>query len=106
MATFTRLSSGSWRAQVRRKGRYVSETFLRREDARQWATDAERQIDRGGTPNPSRIARFSTFGDLIDLHIADLKELGRKANTSWLGTVNRHISFLPFDRSGSVVHSK
>lgn len=23
MATFTRLSSGSWRAQVRRKGRYV-----------------------------------------------------------------------------------
>ncbi len=34
MATFTKLKSGSWRAQVRRKGWYVSETFLRREDAR------------------------------------------------------------------------
>jgi hypothetical protein len=72
MATFTRLNSGSWRAQVRRKGRYVSETFLRREDARQWATDAERRIDRGGTPLPSRIARLSTLEDLIDLHITAL----------------------------------
>ncbi|PZV34446.1 hypothetical protein B5V02_32230 [Mesorhizobium kowhaii] len=34
MATYTKLSSGSWRIQVRRKGRYVSETFLRRDDAR------------------------------------------------------------------------
>jgi len=41
MATYTKLSSGSWRVQVRRKGRYVSETFLRRDDARRWATDAE-----------------------------------------------------------------
>lgn len=38
MATYTKLSSGSWRVQVRRKGRYVSETFLRRDDARRWAT--------------------------------------------------------------------
>jgi integrase len=87
MATFSRLSSGSWRAQVRRKGRYVSETFLRREDARQWATDAERQIDRGGTPNPSRIARLSTFGELIDLHISDLKEVGRNLGRSKAATL-------------------
>ncbi|CAL8971090.1 hypothetical protein RHODGE_RHODGE_01985 [Rhodoplanes serenus] len=33
MATFTRLKSSSWRAQVRRKGTYVNETFLRRRDA-------------------------------------------------------------------------
>lgn len=67
MATFTKLSSGSWRVQVRRKGRYVSETFLRRDDARRWATEAERQIDRGEAPNDSRIVRLKTFGDLIDL---------------------------------------
>lgn len=35
MATYTKLGSGSWRVQVPRKGRYISETFLRREDARQ-----------------------------------------------------------------------
>jgi len=47
MATYTKLPSGSWRVQVRRKGRYVSETFQLREDAPRWATDAERQVDRG-----------------------------------------------------------
>jgi hypothetical protein len=39
MASFTKLASGSWRVQVRHKGRYVSESFQRREDARRWATD-------------------------------------------------------------------
>jgi hypothetical protein len=77
MATFTRLRSGSWRAQVRRKGRDVSETFLRREDARKWATDTERQVDRGETPTRSKIARLRTFSDLVDLHIADMSEVGR-----------------------------
>jgi integrase len=87
MATFTKLSSGSWRAQVRRKGRYISETFLRREDARQWATDTEREIDRGATPQPSRIARLNTFGDLIDLHIADMKEVGKAPGRSKSATL-------------------
>lgn len=32
MASITKLPSGSWRAQVRRKGHSVSETFLHRED--------------------------------------------------------------------------
>lgn len=77
MATFTKLHSGSWRVQVRRKGRYVSETFLRRDDARRWALEAERQIDRGETPNQSRIARLKTFGDLIDLHIDDMGDVGK-----------------------------
>jgi integrase len=77
MATYTRLPSGSWRVQVRRKGRYVSETFQLREDARRWATDAERQVDRGQTPSASKIARLKTFADLIDLHIGDLKEVGK-----------------------------
>lgn len=82
MATYTKLSSGSWRVQVRRKGRYISETFLRREDARKWATDTERQIDRGEAPVGSRIARLNTFGHLIDLHIADMKEVGRAPGRS------------------------
>ena len=47
MATFVKLGSGNWRVQVRRKGRYVSETFRRRKDADEWALDIERRIDRG-----------------------------------------------------------
>lgn len=82
MATYTKLGSGSWRVQVRRKGRYISETFLRREDARKWATDAERQVDRGETPTSSKIARLNTFADLVDLHIADMKEVGKAPGRS------------------------
>lgn len=88
MATFTKLASGSWRVQVRRKGRYISETFLRREDARIWAQDSERDIDRGATPQPSRIARKSTFGDLIDLHIEDMKEVGKAPGRSKAATLD------------------
>jgi integrase len=87
MATFTKLASGSWRVQVRRKGRYVSETFLRREDARQWATNAERQVDRGETPQPSKVARLQTFGDLIELHIADMCEVGKTPGRSKAATL-------------------
>jgi hypothetical protein len=47
MATFTKRPSGSWRVQVRRKGKYVNESFLRRKDAEEWALDVQRRIDRG-----------------------------------------------------------
>ena len=88
MATFTKLASGSWRVQVRRKGRYVSETFLRRDDARRWALDAECQVDRGETPSPSRTARMKTFGDLIDLHIDDMKAVGKAPRRSKAATLD------------------
>lgn len=51
----------------------MSETFVRDEDAKRWWVDAERQIDRGETPAPSKVGKLQTFGDLIDLHIADMK---------------------------------
>jgi integrase len=88
MATFTRLPSGSWRVQVRRKGHYVSETFLRRDDARLWAIDAERQIDRGETPSESRISRLKTFGELVDLHIDDMCDVGKPPLRSKAATLN------------------
>jgi hypothetical protein len=46
VASITRLKSGSWRVQVRRKGKYVNETFLRRKDAEEWGIEIERRIDR------------------------------------------------------------
>ena len=73
-----KLPSGSWRAVVRRKGAYISETFHQREDARRWATGVERTIDLGGKPKSRRIADKRTLADLIDLHIEDLKSVGKK----------------------------
>lgn len=82
MASIRKQKSGRWRAQVRRKGRALSETFVRHEDARGWSLDAERQIDRGETPLPTRIARLRTLSELIDLHIMDMKEVGRAPGRS------------------------
>ncbi len=87
MATFTKLKSGSWRVQVRRKGKYVSETFLRRKDAEGWAINEERRIDRG-EPSTKRNRRDArTFGDLIRLHVADLHEVGKPIGRSKAATL-------------------
>lgn len=80
MATFTRLKSGSWRVQVRRKGKYVNNTFLRRRDAEEWALETERRIDRGEPSIACRETR--TFGDLVRLHRADLQEVGKRMGRS------------------------
>src|SRR5215475_8315975 len=56
VATFTQLGSGNWRVQVRRKTRYVAETFRRSKDGEGWALEMERNIDRNGSSKP-RVVR-------------------------------------------------
>ena len=82
MASIRKQESGAWRVQVRRKGRSVSETFVRYDDAKKWGVDAERQIDRGETPTLSKVGKLQTFGDLIDLHIADMTDVGKPPGRS------------------------
>nr|WP_249793535.1 hypothetical protein [Bradyrhizobium cenepequi] len=82
MASFTQLPSGNWRVQVRRKNRYVSETFRRRKDGEDWALYMERNIDRSGSPKPRAAVQAKTFGDIIDLHIEDMHEVGRPPRRS------------------------
>lgn len=81
MATFTKLPSGSWRTQVRRKGKYASETFLLRGDAEIWARETERRIDRG-EPILSDTSATKTFAGLIDLHRRNLAEIGKAMGRS------------------------
>jgi integrase len=93
--TFTRLKSGSWRVQVRRKGKYVNNTFLRRRDAEEWALETERRIDRGEPTGSRREAR--TFGDLVQLHRADLQEVGKRygrSKTASLAFLERRLGRL------------
>lgn len=82
MATFKLLPSGNWRAQVRRKGVYASETFRRHKDAQEWALATERRIDLGDAPRRSKVKDPTTFGDLIDLHVTDMKEVRRAPRRS------------------------
>ena len=77
MPVIVKLPSGSWRAQVRRKGRYISSSFRRRQDADEWALETERNFDRGLEPNAASPKIIRTFGDIIALHIGDLLEVVR-----------------------------
>ncbi|HEY4075677.1 MAG TPA: hypothetical protein VGM26_01970 [Rhizomicrobium sp.] len=71
MATIRQLPSGRWQVQVRLKGRKASETFLRYDHARTWATETEAQVDRGHAPTGRRARNAKTVAGLIDLHIDD-----------------------------------
>lgn len=77
MATYTKLPSKHWRAQVRMKGLYRSATFPLKQDAVEWANKIESQarhlIMDGYQPIPNGF----TVGDLIDLYIAEVEPNGR-----------------------------
>ncbi len=88
MPTIAKLPSGSWRAQIRRKGRYVSETFLRRDNAIRWSRLAELSEDRNETPVSSRIGRLTKFGELIKLHIEDMTDVGKPPRRSKAATLD------------------
>jgi len=77
VATHTRLASGNWRFQVRRKGQHVSDTFRRQKDGEEWALDIERRIDRGEIVDRGSRKDPRTVADLIDLHVADMTEVGK-----------------------------
>lgn len=87
MAPIRKEKSGTWRVQVRRKGRSLSEAFVRYDDAKKWGVEAEWQIDRGETPTLSIVSKLQTFGQLIDLHIADMTEVGRRPQRSQAATL-------------------
>lgn len=82
MSTIYRMPKGQWRAQVRRKGRYVSQCFVRRKDAEEWALKMERRVDRGESVSKNIPDDLSTFSHLIDLHIWDMLEVGKALRRS------------------------
>jgi hypothetical protein len=81
VATFTKLKSGSWRVQVRRKRKYVNNTFLRRKDAEEWALEIEHRIDRRDPTVPNS-RDVKTFGDFVRMHRCDLQEVGQRMGRS------------------------
>ncbi len=82
MPVIVKLPSGNWRAQVRRKGKYISNTFRRRADADTWALETERTIDKGIDPKAVNPRTVTTFSEVIDLHIQDMLEVGKKIRRS------------------------
>jgi hypothetical protein len=81
MPTFTKLKSGSWRVQVRRKNEYVANTFIRRRHAKDRAIDVSAQsIAALQSDAPGLSSRI--FLDLIALHLDDLAQVGNPVRRS------------------------
>jgi hypothetical protein len=76
MAIISKLPSGGYRVQIRRKSRYARETFDHRDDAHKWALQAETRVDQGLSPNKSPTDGLATFGNLVDLRIDDMCAVG------------------------------
>ncbi len=112
VATITRLKSGSWRVQVRRKGKYVNETFLRRKDAEEWGIDIERRIDRQEPTTTRKSRDVQLFGDLVALHRQDLEEVGKDigrsktASLSFLDERLGHLRLPELDRERFIKFGK
>ena len=98
MPTFVHLPSGNWRAVIRRKGRYVAETFRRKLDAEAWALDMERRTDLGQDVSANRPASLDTLADLIDLHISDMHEVRkplRRSKAASLRQLRHRLGAIP-----------
>ena len=89
MASFEKLPSGQWRVRVRRQGHTLTRSFRLKAEADAWARDQEGRIDKGQTPMGKEPASRETFADLIELHFADLAEVGRAFGRSKEATLLR-----------------
>jgi len=65
MATFTKLKSGKWRAQVRKFGIYRGATFTKKTEAKAWAEAVERQLMHVAAVGYSPPPKDATVDDLI-----------------------------------------
>ncbi len=71
--------NGRWRAIVRRKGESVSESFLTKSAAKEWARKVEGQIDRGEFRSSQALS--VTLGAVIDDYERQLRDNNRRSKT-------------------------
>ncbi|MTD92762.1 hypothetical protein GIW81_00240 [Hyphomicrobium sp. xq] len=106
MATFDKLPSGRWRAQVRRKGQTASRSFRLKSEAEAWAVEAESNISRGKSVDAVRVDAATTFGFIIDLHIRDLAEVGKPLLRSKAYTLEKLKSDLGAERLAGLTRER
>ncbi len=88
MATITRLPSGKYRAQVRKKGVYKARTFDRKADANAWSVDIERAIAGGSTSDTIAAPKDMTLGDVITAYLEQVN-VGRTVRVNLIRVKDR-----------------
>ena len=89
IANFHRLPSGNWRALVRRRNQVASRSFRLKTEAELWAREVEQSLDAGRSIVAPKLGRRTPFKTLVQLHLGDLKEVGRQARRSKAYTLEK-----------------
>lgn len=72
MATFRKTPSGTWQAQVRRRGwPPITKTFPRKRDAQDWATEVENDMRRGSYVRRDPAERM-TLSEALDKYLSEV----------------------------------
>ena len=82
MATISKARNGKWRAQVHRRNTQTFKIFQRKGDAEARSRDMERRLDLGQSLSGPGPKGLRTVADLIDIHIADMHEVGKPLRRS------------------------
>lgn len=101
MATYTKLPSGKWRAQVRKGGMYRGETFTLKRDAQAWAQQVEVQAEHIVASGYQPIPEGYTVGDLIDGYGQECN-MGGKTKQSTHAMLKRELGSTPLKRLNSI----
>lgn len=93
MATISKSSFGSFRVQIRRSGQpALSKSFKTKQEAQEWASRTEYEINTGIYINRTEAERI-TFAELVDRYISEVSVLkkGYKQEVPKLRVINRTL---------------
>lgn len=101
MATFTKLPSGKWRAQVRKGGIYKNETFTLKRDAEAWARKVELQVEHVVASGYQPVPDGYSLADLIDSYALECN-MGGRTKQSTHAMLRREMGSIPLKRLNSI----
>lgn len=101
MATFTKLPSGKWRAQVRKGGMYRGETFTLKRDAQAWAQKIEVQAEHITASGYQPVPEGYSVSNLIDDYGQECN-MGGKTKQATHAMLKRELGNIPLKRINSI----
>lgn len=101
MATFTKLPSGRWRAQVRKGGMNRGETFTFKRDAQAWAQQIEVQAEHIVAHGYQPVPEGYSVADLIDGYSLECN-MGGRTKQATHALLRRELGTVPLKRLNSV----
>lgn len=101
MATFAKLPSGKWRAQVRREGMYRGQTFTLKRDAIAWAKQIEVQAEHIAASGYQPVPEGYSVGHLIESYAYECS-MGGRTKQATHAMLKRELGSVPLKRINSV----